>query len=191
MSAKVLDVDSLAALKNAVLDAITEVYKNDYFLIEQCCHELTVVASFFKFFCARNRIEDNLIKIDLEYSRIGESLEAKPAPLNNEFNKSHMRIDVVIHQRGCQRKNKLALEFKCGERQKDLEWDFEKLKSVTVCSDNPSQVRNYKLGLSLQYNERGVILVPFIGGEEQESEQYSWNNVVKAFIGSTGENNEK
>ena len=91
-----LNVDSIESLKNAVLDALASVYENDYFLIEKCCHELTVVAAFFRAFCEQNQIANEQIKVDMEYSRMGEFLEAKPAS-SNEHGKKHMRIDFVIH----------------------------------------------------------------------------------------------
>ena len=176
----VLDVDSIESLKRAVLNALASVYENDYFLIEKCCHELTVVAAFFRAFCEQNQIANEQIKVDMEYSRMGESLEAKPAP-PNEHGKKHMRIDFVIHQRGNQHNNKLAIEFKSGNSKKDIDWDYEKLKSVTSHVVDPHQVRNYGLGLSLQYDEQSVVLVAFVDGVEQSEERYLWNSKKKGF----------
>ena len=175
-----LNVDSIESLKNAVLDALASVYENDYFLIEKCCHELTVVAAFFRAFCEQNQIANEQIKVDMEYSRMGEFLEAKPAS-SNEHGKKHMRIDFVIHQRGNQQNNKLAVEFKCNGREKELAWDIEKLKSVTIRADDPNQVRSYGLGLSVQYAVGGITLVPVVNGARLSAEQYLWNSADKTF----------
>ena len=175
-----LNVDSVESLKNAVLKALASVYENDYFLIEKCCHELTVVAAFFRAFCEQNQIANEQINVDMEYNRMDESLEAKPAP-PNEHGKKHMRIDFVIHQRGNQQNNKLAVEFKCSGREKDLAWDIEKLESITIRADDPNQVRNYGLGLSAQYDAGGITLVPVVNGVLQNAERYLWNSADKTF----------
>lgn len=175
-----LNVDSIESLKNAALNALASVYENDYFLIEKCCHELTVVAAFFRAFCEQNQIANEQIKVDMEYSRMGESLEAKPAP-PNEHGKKHMRIDFVIHQRGNQHNNKLAIEFKSGNSKKDIDWDYEKLKSVTDSSTDLNQVRNYGLGLSVRYDMEGIVLMSFEGGTIQDERRYLWDKGDRSF----------
>lgn len=175
-----LNVDDPESLKMAVMGALTEVYKNEYYLIEHRCHELTVVAAFFYSFRLHNQIADNRISIDMEYSRFGETLEAKPASPNT-YGKKHMRIDFVVHQRGVQENNKLAIEFKDANSKKDIAWDYEKLKSITVRLDDSRQIRNYGLGLSVKYNKDGVTIVSFTDGEERVEEVYVWNVADKSF----------
>ena len=163
-----------------VLSALCEIYRNDYFLIENNCHELSITGAFYRYF--RNNFDRWVaekfhdVNIDMEYGKMGEELCAKPAPLNN-VGKRHMRIDFVIHKRGIQTQNILAIEFKLKNRKKDIEWDYEKLKSITIKSDNENQVRNYILGISIVLDKKKVSMKYFKDGAECSREEccYVWN----------------
>ena len=152
-----------------VLFALGEVYRNDYFLVENNCHELSIVGAFYRYF--RNEYDDYFkskfpdVSIDMEYSKMGEDLCAKPAP-PNDMDKKHMRIDFVVHRRKYQTRNLLAIEFKLDGRTKDINWDYDKLKAITVKGDDDKQVRNYELGISIVLKKDGLIMKFFKGGEE-------------------------
>ncbi len=164
-----------------VLYALGEVYRNDYFLVENNCHELSIVGSFYRYF--RNEYDDYFnsnfpgVSIDMEYSKMGEELCAKPAP-TNDMGKKHMRIDFVVHKRKCQTQNLLAIEFKLKGRKKDINWDYDKLKAITVKADDVSQVRNYELGISALLKDDGVEMRFFKDGKERCSLPYKWNGRI-------------
>ena len=167
-----------------VLFALGEVYRNDYFLIENNCHELSIVGAFYRYF--RNEY-DNWFKehfpdvsIDMEYSKMGEELCAKPAPPNNSQDKKHMRIDFVVHKRKFQTRNLLAIEFKLDGREKDVKWDYEKLSAITVKVDDDvvddKQVRNYELGISIVLEKNAMIMKFFKDGSEcYPVRKYNWD----------------
>jgi len=162
-----------------VLHALAEVYKNDYFLIEYKCHELAIVGAFYRYFSNSYRTwirrKYPEVSIDMEYSRMGEEMCAKPAP-PNEHGKKHMRIDFVIHKRKAQTQNILAIEFKLEGRDKDIDWDYEKLKAVTIKSKDVKQVRNYGLGISIVLEPNGLIMRYFKDGSDcDEDGKYKWD----------------
>ena len=77
------------------------------FLVEEKCHELSIVGAFYRYF--RNEYDDYFksnypdVSVDMEYSKMGEELCAKPAP-SNKGGKQHMRIDFVVHKRKARNK---------------------------------------------------------------------------------------
>lgn len=151
-----------------VLCALREIYRNDYFLVEEKCHELSIVGAFYRYF--RNEYDDYFksnfpdVSIDMEYSKMGEELCAKPAP-SNKGGKQHMRIDFVVHKRKSQEQNLLAIEFKLEGRTKEIDWDYEKLKAITVKVDDEKQVRKYELGISITLKKNGLVMKFFKYGD--------------------------
>lgn len=165
-------------LVDKVLHALQITYSTDYFLIENGCHELSIVAAFYH--CFKNEYEAWFksaypeVSIDMEYSKMGEKMCAKLAP-PNESGKKHIRIDFVIHKRQSQTQNLLAIEFKLDDRDKDIKWDYEKLRAITVKCDEANQVRNYELGISILLKKDYVEMKYFKDGNDiEQDESFKW-----------------
>lgn len=173
-----MDKDDKMMLER-VLHALAKVYANDYFLIENKCHELAIVGAFYRYFSNMYRAWFRKmypeVSIDMEYSRMGEEMCAKPAPPNSH-SKNHMRIDFVIHERKSQAQNILAIEFKLDGRNKDIDWDYEKLSAMTIKSKDDNQVRNYGLGISIVLEPNGLVVRCFKDGSGNGGNvKYKWD----------------
>ena len=150
------------------------VYRNEYWLIEQECHELNIVGAFYHYFRCMFDSEFKECSIDMEYSKQGrESLpkeikakcsNKKCSNCGKDDHKHRIRSDFVIHHRGDNTRNILTLEFK-GEWAKtngNCDWDFEKLKVLTR---KGTEEFSYSYGGFVKLEKHGVTITWFEDGE--------------------------
>lgn len=146
------------------------VYKYEYRLIEQHCHELNIVGAFYHYF--RSMFEKRFCTycIDMEYSRMGMRNVPKEihaftgegnCPFCHERHGRRIRSDFIIHKPGTD-KNLLVIEFKGEWSSGCLEWDERKLceltKSIKSRPQGESYVCGYMLGLSILLKHEGIEL---------------------------------
>ena len=74
---KKLQMGNIKRVKDAICVVLGAVYKNEFRLIEQQCHELNIVGAFYHYF--RSMFEKDFVSysIDMEYSRMGERKASK------------------------------------------------------------------------------------------------------------------
>ena len=165
-------------LKDAVAFTTGAVYKNEYRLIQQHCHELNIVGAFYHYFRLYFGDQFRPYCIDMEYSRMGNRLLPKEIAVNardgvcpccHKEHKRRIRSDFIIHQPGSD-KNLFVIEFKGEWSSGCLEWDHRKLceltKPITSRPDGESYVCGYKLGVSIMLKDSGVGLEWFTNGEK-------------------------
>ena len=168
----------LKAMMDAVIVALGIVYKNEYRLIENHCHELNIVGAFYHYF--RNLFEGLLRPycIDMEYSRMGSKMNPKEIDIRNlkgkcpYCHKRHsrrIRSDFIIHKPG-KDKNLLVIEFKGEWSSGCLIWDEKKLRALTKpIQSRPrgvAYVCGYLLGVSIILKDSGAGLQWFTKGEK-------------------------
>jgi hypothetical protein len=101
------------------------------------------------------------LNVDLEYTKAGND------PKREDINDPNSKIiwpDLILHQRGTQTANVLAIEFKAGEglNHKIGAKDRYSLRALT----SPDRIYTYALGLFVSLNENGYHYVHFSNGEE-------------------------
>lgn len=168
----------LKLLKDAVAFTIGAVYKNEYRLIQQHCHELNIVGAFYHYFRLYFGDQFRPYCIDMEYSRMGNRLLPKEIAVNagggscpycHKQHSRRIRSDFIIHKPGTD-DNLLVIEFKGEWSSGCLAWDEKKLreltKPLTARPAGESYVCGYKLGVSIIMKEVGCQLQMFVKGEK-------------------------
>lgn len=132
--------------------ALNKLYINDYFLIENNSTELNIVFHFSRYFIEllneRNVEEYKELSGDCEYDRnIFREKEYKSIVYNYDNTEHKIYPDFILHKRGSNDNNILAIEFKKynNKRQKSLQKDKYKLMALT---DSDGEFK-YKLGLHI------------------------------------------
>ena len=95
------------------------------------------------------------LHIDCEYNKLGDDPEA--------INYKKIRPDIIVHERGKQDKNILAVEFK-GYWNKDSKRDIEKLIALT----NQEGGFRYKLGVFVKLGKKQAEYNYFQDGQEKK-----------------------
>lgn len=157
-------------VKNAVYIALGAVYKNEFRLIKQQCHELNIVGAFYHYFRMFFGEQYRPYCIDMEYSRQGAQMDPKEIDVNNlngecsychRVHKRRVRSDFIVHVPG-EDKNLLVVEFKGGWSTGCLQWDKKKLQALTIpklsCSNTDKYVCGYQLGVSIVLKNEKVEL---------------------------------
>ena len=169
----------LQLAKEAVQVSLGAVYKNDYRLIAQHCHELTIVGAFYHYYRELFENQFNLYSIDMEYSRMGGRKVAKEinvpsgeivCPYCHKKHGRRIRSDFIMHKPGTD-DNWLVIEFKGIWSSGCKEWDEVKLCALTKpIASRPTgelYVCGYKLGVSILLKEDGIELQYFANGEKE------------------------
>lgn len=142
----------LISIVNKTLDKL---YDNEKFLFENDSSERNLVFHFSRYFI--NEIEGTeLVKydVDCEYNRnILSERKFKEIIYNYDGKKHKIYPDFILHKRGSNDYNKLAIEFKkhSNRREESKEKDLFKLKVLTDQSIN-SEFR-YELGLFIVFGK--------------------------------------
>lgn len=155
--------EELILLVNLALD---DLYKNDQYLLKVKANERDIVSHFSRYFI--NKIENNenfnKYNVDCEYNR-DEFNEKKYKEVIYEQKKHRIIPDMIMHQRGSNSNNILAIEFKTYfNSNKNGENDKLKLQALT---DNNSFYR-YRLGLHIRLGKtRGKVNIEkYIDGKK-------------------------
>lgn len=99
--------------------------------------------------------------VDLEYTKAGDD------PKREDINDPNSKItwpDLILHQRGTQASNLLAIEFKAGEGLNHRIGAKDRRSLIALTS--PQRIYKYALGLFVSLNENGHNYVRFSKGEE-------------------------
>ncbi len=129
-------------VKEAIASALEQVYNIDFSLIQKRAHERSIAFRFGLYFSdtiAQTSFgNDDELTIDFDYNRNGEGIKDM-----NGFSLSHgVYPDIILHRRGLNDKNIVALEFKGYWTAEGR--DDEKLKGFTHPTENDYQ---YGLGV--------------------------------------------
>ena len=178
----------------AIQVSLGAVYKYEYRLIEQHCHELNIVGAFYHYF--RNMFEERFSTycIDMEYSRMGMRkvpkeihglLGGEHCPFCNEKHRRRVRSDFIIHKPGTD-ENLLVIEFK-GEWSSGCQsWDEKKLceltKPLSSRPEGESYVCGYVLGVSIILKVNGVCFKRFANGDRDgDLIEFSKDNLIRKY----------
>lgn len=156
----------LITIVNKTLDKL---YENEKYLFANDSSERNLVFHFSRYFI--NEIEGTeLVKydVDCEYNRnILSERKFKEIIYNYDGKKHKIYPDFILHKRGSNDYNKLAIEFKkySNSREDSKEKDLLKLRALTDQSIN-SEFR-YKLGLFIVFGKerKNVRIIRIINGE--------------------------
>ena len=119
---------------NAVSAALEDLVQRDEKLLQYKAHELAHVHRFAVYLerRLRNQLENWSVTIDMDYDRAGEREKGwrglPPRPDRNPGN--CFRPDVIIHHRGDDDKNLLALEWKKNESEAGIDLLQERLACI-------------------------------------------------------------
>lgn len=168
----------------AVIVTLGAVYKNDYRLIKQHCHELNIVGVFYYHFRRVFEKSFSRYRIDMEYNRMGARnvskeihilIEGECCPICHKKHGRRIRSDFIIHKPGTDR-NLLVIEFKGEWSSGCLEWDERKLRELTKSTKSrpkgESYVCGYKLGLSILLKHDGIELQQVRGGNKLDERRF-------------------
>ena len=169
----------LKKVMEAVIVTLGAVYKNDYRLIKQHCHELNIVGAFYYHFRRMFEKSFSRYRIDMEYSRMGTRNVSKEihsltggefCPICHAKHGRRIRSDFIIHKPG-KDINLLAIEFKGEWSSGCQEWDERKLceltKPLTSRPEGESYVCGYVLGVSIILKASGVGFQRFANGKRE------------------------
>lgn len=173
-----LQMGNIKRVKDAVCVVLGAVYKNEFRLIEQQCHELNIVGAFYHYFRSMFECDFESYSIDMEYSRMGERKMYKLISVLagkekcSYCHKKHsrrIRSDFIIHKPGTD-DNLAVIEFK-GEWSKGcIEWDQRKLQELTKpLSSRPNTddyVCGYQLGVSIVLKNEKVAMRFYLSGND-------------------------
>lgn len=157
-------VKELLIMVNKALDKL---YNNDKYLIEKNSTERNIVFHFSRYFIELlDANEFKEINVDCEYDRnaFGEK-EYKSIVYNYDKKEHKVYPDFILHKRGSNDKNILAIEFKKYNNKKEmsLQKDEWKLKALT----NSEGKFKYKLGLHIIFEKerKSVKIKKYINGK--------------------------
>lgn len=156
--------EELIVLVNLALD---DLYENDQYLLKVKAHERDIVAHFSRYFINRLENNDNFNKynVDCEYNR-DEFNEKKYKEIIYDKKKHRIIPDMIMHQRGSNSNNILAIEFKTYfSKDKNDKNDRLKLEALT----NNDSFYRYRMGLHIILGEtrEKVNIVKYINGKKQ------------------------
>ena len=118
--------------------ALTKLYKNDEFLIQNDVHEQTI-ANRFAMYLREDLLlaEDNGLRIDVEYNRDGVGRDIKQ-------NKSQIKIrpDIILHERGSKEKNYKNDIIYC-----EIKKDLQSNQTDIIKIKEQMRQRKYKFGI--------------------------------------------
>lgn len=149
-------------------DALDELYINDQYLIKNETHEMSIVSKFTTYLTIvllNNNFNNGDYNIDNEYDkdRLSES-GLKEIIYNNKI--INIRPDLIIHTRGNNDNNLVAIEFKkeSNKNNKAKWFDNEKLKILT---DNNYRYK-YQYGFYIEFTikRENVIVKIYKDGNE-------------------------
>ncbi len=127
------------SLLNLVASALEQLYADDYDLIEREINERSIVSRFGRYLeSLLQPSEYGTLDLDVEYNRNGQGPKRTKKFINGVY------PDLILHERGTNRRNILVIEFKTPWNQGDGE-DVQKLQELT----DESQVYGYDLGLAV------------------------------------------
>jgi hypothetical protein len=159
-------------LKDILEKALSKLYENDSFLLENNCHERSITHKLAEYLqqylpnyhvdCEYNFDIDNdnkrkkwisnivIEKIILEIENTKIKLNSENPNLSDEIEKLEKSFypDIIVHMRGSNDFNRLVIEAKKGKANCDL--DIEKLKALTK-RDGENHYR-YQLGAQISFN---------------------------------------
>lgn len=155
--------EELILLVNLALD---DLYKKDQYLLNVKVNERDIVYHFSRYFINRLENNDNFNKysVDCEYNR-DEFNEKKYKEIIYDKEKHRIIPDLIMHQRGNNSNNILAIEFKTYfNSNQNEENDRLKLQALT---DNDSFYR-YRIGLHIRLGKtrNKVNIVKYINGKK-------------------------
>lgn len=164
-------------IMEAVQVSLGAVYKNEFRLITQHCHELNIVGAFYHYFREMFEWRFDPYCIDMEYSRMGTRMMSKEinanagafvCPFCNKEHNRRIRSDFIVHKPG-EDDNLLVIEFKGAWSSGCLYWDEKKLRELTKPlisrPKGESYVCGYKLGVSIIMKEGGCESQMFVRGD--------------------------
>jgi hypothetical protein len=127
-------------LKSIVNKALDMLYKNDGYLIQRQIHERSIVFRFGIYFdlMIKKLTEYYGLHLDFDYNRNKEN------PKRTKAHPHGIYPDLILHQRGSNDNNTLALEFKTYWNENHTD-DIGKLKEIT----SPNQEYKFRLGISI------------------------------------------
>ena len=192
----------LSHTMGAIQVSLGAVYKYEYRLIEQHCHELNIVGAFYHYFRSMFEKRFSKYRIDMEYNRMGARNVSKEihilmggecCPICHKKHGRRIRSDFIIHKPGTD-ENLLVIEFK-GEWSSGCQsWDERKLceltKPLTSRPEGESYVCGYKLGLAIRLKHDGIELQQVRRGNRLGERQFfSKEELIaefKAWMGKKG-----
>ena len=173
-----MNVGCIKSMVEAIQISLGAVYKKEYRLIEQHCHEVNIVGAFYHYFRQLFELRFESYCIDMEYCRMGTRTLSKEininvggvvCPLCNKKHTRRIRSDFIIHRPGTD-DNLLVIEFKGEWSSGCLDWDEKKLCALTMPlvtrPAEESYVCGYKLGVSIMLKEDMVGLEQFEEGNK-------------------------
>lgn len=146
-------------LKTMIEDAISELYRDNWFFFTHGVGEWTISSEFHHIMKMKYRSSFPWLDMDAEYNLMGTINHglAHKMVVDEAGNRLKIRPDFIIHKRGCSSENILCVEIKRhgGPR---LEYDCKKLKYLTRMSDmtDLACVHNYLFGVSVLMLKRRV-----------------------------------
>ena len=163
----------IVGLMEYVNNTLDILYEREDYLFENNSSERNIVFHFAKyFFLQLSESKFGRYDLDCEYNRNKcDEHEYKEIKYNYDNKKHIIYPDLILHKRGTNTQNILAIEFKkhTNYNKRSKENDYFKLKALT---DSESEF-NYKLGLFiiLGATRNNVEITTFINGE-QKNEKY-------------------
>lgn len=152
-----ISIEKLIELVNETLD---ELYTKDSFLFKNDSSERNLVFHFSRYFA--EKIKTNIYlkdyNVDCEYNR--NRRDSKKAFYGNEYHR--IFPDFILHKRGTNEFNLLAIEFKKAVPYNKI--DDEKLKYLT--SSNHEYKYHLGLFISLRRKRNLVKIIKYINGEK-------------------------
>jgi len=161
-----MEIDEIIKIVDISLNTL---YENEEYLFENGVSERNLVFILQDTFICflKNIIKTKKYSVDCEYNR-NVFNERKYKEIIYEGKNHKIFPDFILHERGSNSNNILAIEFKNFNNNKiaEIKKDCMKLKAVT----NNSGMYKYKLGLFIKFgiNRDKVIVRKFINGKEQK-----------------------
>ena len=156
----------VSEIENIVNKSLDILYKNEKYLFENGVSERNLVFHFSGYFCIlfEEFNTDEKYSIDCEYNRnVFNEKEYKELVCGGKKHK--MYPDFILHERGTNINNLLAIEFKKFNNYKKSAINNDKLK-LRVLTD-PLGIYKYKIGLFIKFgkNRDNVKIEKFIKGQ--------------------------
>lgn len=168
-------------LEEQIREIISELYENDYYLIQNEVNEVCIVANFWRYFFNKFQNQYDNLDMDMEYNRNGKW--AKYYGMTEEGRRLYAKPDMIIHKRGCNYHNFLCIEFK-GYWNAEDENDDKKLRAFTnqdilLDYDGKRYSYRYTYGIRLRLYDDRVEFKWFEKGQHVEKYDATWKRDKK------------
>lgn len=153
--------EKLISIVNKTLD---DLYINDKYLLEKDASERNIVFHFGRYFI--NNLKESMdfkdYNVDYEYNRdVFNEREYKEIIYENK--QQRIFPDIILHKRGTNEENILAIEFKKRTNTNERKGDYFKLRALT---DSKYKFK-YSMGLFIDLGKvrKNVLIKKFVDGK--------------------------